>query len=1223
MKVYETGIRNEEFVYGPTDAVQTAGSVMQVKGFYPPSKFGVSNIELTDYRDKLSKYDFFSNMTMEERKKYLKKKSVDNKDLYLEDVKGLEVRFTKLGGIAIKRLNDKQKGLLQSGKYLSIKEVSSMFNKPGSTTKGRKNMVFRPGNWCLFPTPDTKKKFKGVMISIDSKNNLIVEEVKDKIDTKTVALVVEDNEVKSSEESYESSTESSKEDVKFKKKSISVSFYVEKSKPYTEKDIAKLLDEYPGSREIVNLLTWASPSIHKSLIQKMIRTRCLKCDFLGRVDDNISFSSGSGSEENRKFFSGKSVLVVSFVMLLQLPGTLNSELKRFETGLLSATKRAAVSIAEDSHVTNDNDLLLLFAAGYYAKTFTKWKPSITLIRKCIDIIIEAYENIGIYKYNFDKVNISINKNPLDLCYHLIQSTKALKQDIPMIGNIAKNKGVLNKDYTSDLHIDVPIVHCIDQHNITDIAWHFPYKIVKSLGYPKLFQKVWTLSSSANGRKSVKQTLVSKNKDSQLFISQLREAQYSIWILRCFTKLRRELILDVKRNITYTLDDEWIAALLGIIVVKVKTEVGNRNVSVVCDANEITNFKAIIVPKREESAESIYKLTEEEIDDAIKSAKIYLKRGIDVKSPQFLKEIYPELTIKYRNKEWKVNGETWKNFRNIIVNLDVCIDIRKNNSNACIYTGNYIENDMETKVRDELSKLDAMSRVRLLTYITGVSSKIEMNKISRDGKSVKGYVVVEDVAVYTFLCSLCVIVPAAIEAKGSNFIVKNGPLMRYIVEHIIDLIYNGSTPPTLTESSSGGETLETRSESSTESSEEERIEWIITPKKSTNKIVLYQHQIDAVQRMKTNYKHIIYITAGLGKTLIVIEHIKWLKSINQIPKYIIYTLPTSAYKGVTLEFINHGFEINLLDMTAGKDANYKILPYVINFIKHDYMRMKSFYTDAAALSNNLLFIADEFHYAMADTQRTHYAISLATISKRMIALTGTLIKSQDVEHLIDWLKLVSKFEVTSNNYMVAVGALIASRVDTDIAVKRKDIHIDLTPKQKKEHDKGFSQAVEVCYTVIVKGIVSTALEYIDKNIGVFIVTKDIAMQEEVANELRKKNVKRIHLITSKTPIDYKPKDKRKLQAIITTIRQATGYTITGMYVMITSVYFSNQSTRTQLDARLNRLGQLSRYVNIITLHTGLLSYVLQKYDKVRTLAEVMKSFATVADIPLDKLQNVKD
>jgi hypothetical protein len=1181
MRVYSTGIRDEEFVHGPTESVQTAGSIMQVKGFYPPSELGVKELKLTDYRDKLSQYDFFSSMAMDERKRYLKQHQVDSKDLYLEDVKGLEVRFTKLGGIAMKRLNDKQKGLLQSGKYLPIKEVSSMFNKPGSTTRGRKNMVFRPGNWVLSPTPNTTQKFQGIMMTVDRKNNLEVEEVtrKDKglIDTRHVALLVEDS----------------------MDKPIAVTFYDKKSKPYTQKDIAKLLEEYSDSEEIVNLLSWASPSIHKSLIQKMIRTRCLKCDFLGRVDDDKTFSSsGSGEDGRTRFFQGKSVLVVSFVLLLQLPGTLNPELKRFETGLLSATKRAAVSIAEDSHVTNPSDLLLLFGAGYYAKTFTKWKPCIGLIRKWIDVIVEAYEQTGIYKYTFDPVDIPVDKHPLGLCYHLIKATKALKQDIPMVGNIAKNQGKLRKD-TVDFQINVPIVHCIDQHNITDIAWHFPYQVVKDLGYPELFRAVWKLSSSRNGRKAYP----APGDQDELFVARLRQAQYAVWILRCFDKLPRALSSE-QGTITYTLNDEWIAALVGMLVVKVKTAIGIRRVSVVCDANELGNFKAIIVPTRDETAESIYQLTEEEVEDSIRSAKVDLKRGIDVKAPQFLNAIYPDLTIKFRQDAWRVNGKAWKDFSTITMNFDLCTDLSKSNSNACMYTGNCIEGEMTSKIEVELSKLSAMSRVRLLTYITGVSSKIKMNKISRDGKNVKGYVVVEDVAVYTFLCSLCVIVPAAIEAKASNFIVKNGPLMRYLIEGIIELIY-------------------TTKDVSSDSLDLEERAWKIKPKKSTKTIVLYQHQIDAIKRMENDYKHIIYITAGLGKTLIVIEHIKWLYSTGQVPKYIIYTLPPSAYKGVTLEFINHGFEINLLDMTAGKDSNYEIKPYAVNFIKHDHMRMRDFYHKACERSNNLLFIADEFHYTMADTKRTYFAISLATISKRMVALTGTLIKSENVEHLIDWLKLVSRFEVTPVNYMVAVGGLIASRVDTKIKVKRKDLHLDLTPKQKKEHDRGFAEAVEVCYRVVVKGLVTQALEYIEKEVGVFIVTKDIAMQDEVARALREHGIERIHLITSKTPIDYKPGDKRNLQAIITTIRQATGYTITGMNVMITSVYFSNQSTRTQLDARLNRLGQKSKYVEIITLHTGLLSYVLQKYDKVRTLAEVMKRFATIAEIPIDKLENVKD
>ena len=1167
--IYQTGVREGEFLRGT--GPQNRDSKLQVKGFYPPSLSGVERLEVVDYRDKLKKLEFFKEMSEKEIRKYLNKKAVGNSNLYLNDVEGLKVRFLSLSGTAISRLNGKQQETLLAGKYLSIAKVSTMFDKPGSTA-GRKNMVFRGDTWAVMPEEDTKKKFQGVLVSLDGK----CEQYKGKIDTKYTALV-EGGDI-----------------------AISLGDDVKRSR-YTKEDIEELFSEYPDSSKVRALLHWASPSIHKSLVQKMIRTRCRRCSFF---------------EEE---FSGRDTLVTSFIMLLLLPGKLVPELKVFESGLLSATKRSAVTIAEDSNVERPEDLLRLFAAAYYAKTFAKWKPSIKLIRQWVDTLLEAYEHTSIYKYKLNKEGgvapltkeVKIDTLPLNICYYLLLATKALKGDYPMVGWIARYKGALSEKYTRELHINVPIVHCIDQHNISDIVWHFPYETVKDLGgYPGLLRKVWRRCSSANARKGNVKTIedgsdavIPDDPSTGSFVSTLRTAQYSVWMLRCFTKSPRTIIAEAGRSkyrvITYKLDDSWIAGLIGKIVITL----GNREVYVVCNANDTSSFHAIPLLRRKEKE---YDLEDKDTKLAVKALKEQLRDGITVKVPPSLKTLFPKLTITLKRGEYKVNNIPWETFSNIELKLPLCTEELRINLIACLYTGDCIEIDMEEKVIQELNKLNTVSKVRLMTYVAGVSSVILMNKVSMKGGSTEGYVVPEDTAVYTFLCSLAVIAPAALEPVGSKFVVKNGPLMRHIVDLITDSVKQGS-----------------ESDSTTEISQATVEEWIVKKKsKKYKNIILRQHQINALERMQEGYRHIIYITAGLGKTLITIDYIKSLIELDKMPKYCVYTLPPSAYEGVSKQFKGHGLPINFLDMTKNS-INSTLLPYCVNFIKHDHMRLGGFYKQAASLANDTLFIADEFHLAMSNTERTYYAVSLATIAKYMIAMTGTLITGGEIDNLISWLKLVSKFEVTADNYIVAVGGLIASRIKTKVQVIREEKHIDLSRKEKKEHDTSFNDAVRVCYEVITENVAKLAYEYIEAGTPVFIVTKDLAMQQQVRDSLKHQGVKRMHLITKDAPIHYEPGDKRKLQAIITTVRQATGYTITGMSTMITAVYFSNQATREQLDARLNRLGQPSASVKIVTLHCGLLSYVLLKYDKARTLSDIMKQFAEVADIPTADSKTVRD
>ncbi len=84
-------------------------------------------------------------------------------------------------------------------------------------------------------------------------------------------------------------------------------------------------------------------------------------------------------------------------------------------------------------------------------------------------------------------------------------------------------------------------------------------------------------------------------------------------------------------------------------------------------------------------------------------------------------------------------------------------------------------------------------------------------------------------------------------------------------------------------------------------------------------------------------------------------------------------------------------------------------------------------------------------------------------------------------------------------------------------------------------------------------------------------------------------------------------------VITTKSHSEGYTLTKFRIMITSVYFSNQATREQLEGRINRIGQLSPMVRIHIFHTGILSYIHKRYEKARTLAAALKGFANEVGI----------
>lgn len=1110
INIGSTGARPGEYLTSTSKATQNKGSVIQIRGaVYPPYSEHVKQLEMTHYRDNLSLLPHFSKMTPDQMKEYLLSISTTKSHVQLEYIPGMEIRFIEMSG---SKFTPDIVNALSDGKFRPAKEVAALFLEGKKT-----NMVFRGGNWMVMNTSQTEKEVKGVVAGADGSSD-------------TVHGIVDTNECLLIED-----------------KNLMAIAYTDV--PYTRQDLMKHVKQ-----DIYNLLKWATPSIHKSLIQKMIRTRCLRCTHEGKV------------------YSGLDVLVTSFCMLVDHPGVFNERFQEFETGLQSATKRLAVSIAEDSTV-NRRDLLGLFVSGAYAKRFKEWKPEGDMIEYWVRILKHVHDAVGIYQYNTKgSYTVPVDTDPLNLCYHFLMYAKALESDYPMVATIALNGGELNQQHTNNIHIDVPLVHCIDQHNLTHIAWHFPYKVVKGLGsYSALFGKVWDQSSSLNGRKY-------RTTTDPEFVEHLRVAQLEVWrLMTQHNKKERELTGETI-TLSYTLDDSWLSCIVGTITINL----AGRNVLSMISGNEISTIMSMVKPVRgkKESDETMI-LSQDEKDECAIIAQQTLAVGLYLQPPPYLKHL-GKLRVVLKKDDYYVNDVPWSVFKKIEIVVPVCKPLNPTRENGCAYTGVCIQADYITAIKDLYSSLSPHGTIRLTTYIESVQSKLTMHKIDRNGKGVYYEVAVEDTEVYSFLASLSIIVPAALEPVKSGFTIKNGPLMSLVVDNIRSLVPHSV-------SSSVWTTKDLHSDGR----------------------VLRHHQAVAIDRLckSRDTKHIINITVGLGKTLIAVRYFLYLASKDLLPNYIVISLPSEALLGVKKQFEASGFASNVLDMCKTSKGNKTVLPGVINYIFRDHMRMGDFMEQMSKIMSETFFLLDEMHHCIADnTIRTSNAHVLAKTAARFIGMTGTLVINDKHAQLIEWLKLVIKFEVDEKNYFTALGMLVSSRIQTEVQVLREEIPIDLTREEKVDHDKSFENAVRVCYNVVTDELVDLAVEYINKQVGVFIVAKDKSKQEYIHKELKERGVTRMHVITKDNPIDYESGDPRRLQAIITTPQHSTGYTITGMHTMLTSVYFSNQATREQLDGRMNRINQKSETITIVTVHCGLLSYVLTKYDYVKSVSDAIKSFS---------------
>jgi hypothetical protein len=162
---------------------------------------------------------------------------------------------------------------------------------------------------------------------------------------------------------------------------------------------------------------------------------------------------------------------------------------------------------------------------------------------------------------------------------------------------------------------------------------------------------------------------------------------------------------------------------------------------------------------------------------------------------------------------------------------------------------------------------------------------------------------------------------------------------------------------------------------------------------------------------------------------------------------------------------------------------------------------------------------------------------------------------------------------------------------------------------------FNDAIKICYNTCYNNMINKTIECVNEGNYIFLIAKNKEIQELFNIMLINRGIKSefIYLIGQGNSIDYKYDDIRNYKVIITTTNYSEGYNLTKCNIMITTAYFTNESTREQLEYRINRIGQPRDSIKIITYSIGIISRIYEKYNKVRKLSLAIKDFADSIDI----------
>jgi hypothetical protein len=1219
MVIPQTGVRSGETIVGASPA--TRGTVMQVffpdGVMYPPNKAYVEAMAPEFFRDRFNNVAFFEKMSASERREYcLAHMDASPKEdrFYLEDIPGTEIVLLAVGGDKIvDPHNPEAYSELMDGQRHSIIEFLKRIPAGGKTqyedvvsggmkAGARHSLSLRGSVWKLKPTRLMKDPAHFCVL-VQRAGTAEAPSLLGGASLTAQRPAAYSDVAENKQRRYQCELVVPAGNVRH----TTVLEVIDSphSPVFVRANWGNLL-RYDARFAVCGLfferlseeMSWFTPSIHKSLLQKVIRTRCV----------NVQLFNGD-------IVPAAAVVFASFVLLVTDGGSFVPDLRRFVRGAEAAFKRVGVAAGEDTFCAPEF-MTSMLAAALAVQEYPEFQPSEDLVAYAIAGCMDAQADPRAWDYQNNEAFQAeyMDKKPLETFqkdpqwrfpFYLLATLGSFKSDIALLYSIAQHPTRLVDGWAQRQPLALmPIEYCLDQHSLTNIAYFFPPPVQGT--YAAVFRHLWRTGTGRNARK-----------EPVLHVpDDVATAQRLLWLSKSHAGGARSAIsfTGEQEFVDYRVHWSWMAGMLEKIIVRVD----RTDCHVFAHPRTEGKFVAIRPATREKAVEELSDKTKEQaIALAVEQLETVGKR---VKS-KFL-GIEGTVTVRRQddgNMEFFLDGRSWKSYCTGILEVDCVepllpgldrIDVMRDHAgfvrccdvvlgHHCAVQGAVVAN-WRPLVEGMLLSLPVDCLARLAMYVRPLQESIELYRISRDGGSTHLMTSWRDTVVFRVFMYLCALVPGVLRVDKS---------LRF---HVTDIrlwgIVRGMVLTRMQEGRAGSN-------------------WGSVRFSDTRQ--LYAHQEAAVQEITERIRHgghgnLMWIPVGLGKTLIVSSVVGWLLQNGMMPKYCVYALPPSAKDSVEKEFRTAGLPCHFVEYKAANKSQMLFQKHKINFIAHDNMRVAG--DQMLSIAPDTFFVLDEFHLAMNDTQRTSVALEMAKLSHNFVGLTGTLIKDKASKGVIQWVSQVVEFEVTPHNFWVAIAALVSRRIPLAVVQRRVFHEVEMTATERDEYlgvteykfggrarHTNVREALRISYEAINRGIVELTLSLFDGRRPVFVVAKDVASQEYIRDELTRRMAGiQVFLVSSANSITLTPQDALRYHVVITTCRHSTGFTLTQAHTMVTAIYYSNQATRDQLEGRILRLGQTAPEVFVHILHTGLLTYTKDHYEQARSLRESMEDLALKID-----------
>lgn len=509
-------------------------------------------------------------------------------------------------------------------------------------------------------------------------------------------------------------------------------------------------------------------------------------------------------------------------------------------------------------------------------------------------------------------------------------------------------------------------------------------------------------------------------------------------------------------------------------------------------------------------------------------------------------------------------------------------------------GRYMHEHADKLFKEHLETMANTSIRRLRYYLSNYNNFIDMEQITTDGVGKTMMVYPEDIEVFETMCLLCVLYPISLERDGLRFYVKEGICIWRLVGHL-----KPKFKPYL--------------------------QWSIKePKKDLPE--LWTHQISAVEKLKNSEMDadLVWYDVGSGKTRIACEYIRYMIESEQMPKYCIFTTPSSAVPRICKEMKLNGLPYQEMDF-ATSSKNTIFMKGVVNIVKNSdlikILKNNDHLEELKRIIPYTLLIVDEMHeFLLTKAKKSVIMMELSTTCYHAIYMTGTIITNQVVAGIISkFLQRAVPYYINSHNIMCAFTYSISARIKTNVIVVRDAIEIPLTPEQVvMDTEKPLSGSKEA----MLVGIAKKAREYMRRDKGVFIVveTKDdqAFIYQLLSQKFRVEQISigvgaksyGVDLSGDKPGFIFNPKLP---QAVITTKQHVAGYNMNLYGVCIMATMSSNQAVREQAEGRITRIDNNIMTVFVHIIYAGGYLLMFNNHESIRNRSLTVKDIQKLCKV----------